>query len=317
MLDIIRKRAADWGVKVIFGIIIIVFVFFFGYNRISQRYSGGGKGAKIVAKVNGTVISRPEYNLAYENTKRMFVQMFKQPEGEPLPEGLEKNVRLTALNQLIQQTVIKSLGDKLGLEPSRTELVEAIRNSPVAKDETGKFDPYLYKQRFLPYFAQKYNVDYEDLVANDITGEKVRDVFGSFAKVADAHELYNLDRTKWTFEVAEYDSEDAAKTKSGGKSKKVGPIKISENGQIFPSEPDVSVLENIFKIASANTGPYNVGGKWYTVKLISVDRPIDSQWEKDKDEFIKSSNITAEQEYFRSWMSELTKNLKIKKYIED
>lgn len=318
MLDIIRKKASDWGVKVIFGIIIIVFVFFFGYNRISQRYKGA-RGGTVVAVVDGTNITRPEFQLAYDNTYKMYQNIFKGKEGEALPEGVQKSVKNTALNQLIQQEVIKSLGEKLDIQPTNLELAESVRNSPTAKNEEGQFDPYLYRHRFLPYFAQKFNMDYEDLVRSGLLTQKVQDIFALGSKAPLAKGFYDMEKTKWTFKVTEYDNEDLAKANKGGKPKKVGPINISERGQIFPADIDIETWEKVFtlKTKSKSAAPINVSGKWYVVKTVKIDLPQNSQWEKDKETYFKTISSRNEQELFQTWISSLLKTAKIKKYIEE
>lgn len=307
MLDIIRKKASAWGIKIIFGIIIVVFVFFFGYNRISQRYKTGKGG--IAAKVNGTVITMPEYQLAYQSTSDMYKKIFKSADGETLPDGVEQSIRSTTINKLIQEEIVHELGKKLDTKPTKEELADAIKNSPVAKDEAGQFDPFLYKQRFLPYFFQKYNIEYESLVSGDLMIQKVNDLFDSAAKDPLAKGLYNLEKTKWTFEVAE----------KGGKPKKVGPISISERGQLFEGQPELADYQKVFGLRNPKDSvkdPIKVGDKEYSVKLVKLEEPTNDTWLKEKEGYIKSLNNKQRQEFFQTWVSALQKNAKTQIYIE-
>ena len=50
MLQLMRKKAQSWMIKVIFGVIIIVFVFFYGYRQKSDR---------------GSVIAGPDHTSPY------------------------------------------------------------------------------------------------------------------------------------------------------------------------------------------------------------------------------------------------------------
>lgn len=316
MLDIIRKKASAWGTKIIFGIIIVVFIFFFGYNRISQRYKGA-KG-NIVAKVGSASITRPEYQMAYDNTYKMYQNIFKTPDGN-LPEGVEKSVSATALNQLIQQTVIQQIGEKLGAGPSEFELADTIRNSPVAKNDRGEFDPLLYKQRFLPYFSQKFNLDYEHLVAGDIIAQKVRDIFASSAKEADPRPLYDLQNTKWNFEVSAFDTEALAKAGKSAKPNKFGGVTISSRSQLFPEDVGAAAWGKVFSLTPAKpvlAEPIKVADKWYMVKLTKLEKPTDAQWEKGREDFIKQIATQNEQSLFQSWISAALKKSNVKKYIE-
>ncbi|PIR17579.1 MAG: hypothetical protein COV46_03680 [Deltaproteobacteria bacterium CG11_big_fil_rev_8_21_14_0_20_49_13] len=319
MLDIIRKKSADWGVKVIFGIIIIVFVFFFGYSRMSQR-DKGARGGTVVARVNGEIITRPKFQLAYDNTYKMYQNIFKGKEGEPLPEGIQKSVTATTINQLIQQSIVDQLGNKIGVGPTDMELAEAIKNSPAAKDENGQFDPYMYKRRFLPYFSQKYNMDYENLLKEEIIIQNVQSVFKTEEKAPFAKPLFDMSNTKWTFDVTEFDNEDLAKAGKQGKTKKVGPVSISERSQIIPSDIDVEVWDKIFTLRTekgAPAAPVQAGEKWYVVRPLKIDLPQEAQWQKDGETFQKTVATQNGQEFFQLWISSLMKDAKIHRYIEE
>ena len=62
MLDILRKGAQSWGIKVVFGIIIAVFVFSFGVSRL-QDHSG-----TAVATVNDAPIQLREFQEAVQRS---------------------------------------------------------------------------------------------------------------------------------------------------------------------------------------------------------------------------------------------------------
>ncbi|HCU69852.1 MAG TPA: peptidylprolyl isomerase, partial [Desulfomicrobium sp.] len=55
MLDILRKGAQSWGIKILFGIIIAVFVLAFGMNRMQNDT------ATVVATVNDAPIHFQHY----------------------------------------------------------------------------------------------------------------------------------------------------------------------------------------------------------------------------------------------------------------
>lgn len=315
MLDIIRKKASAWGVKIIFGIIIVVFVFFFGYSRMSKD-KGGGK--YVVASVNGVAITRPEFQMAYDNVYKMYQNIFKVQDGGNLPEGIEKSVRNSAVNQLVQQSAIRQLGDKIGLQPTSFELADTIKRSPAAANEKGEFDPILYKQRFRPYFAQKYNMDYEDAVKQDMTVQRVNDIFRLAKDAPDARELYNVEKTKFTFNVQEFAAEADAKANKKGKAVKTEPAAIRERSTVIPGDIDIALWEKIFSLLP-NTGlsePVKAGDKWFTVKLVKVSKPSDVEWEKEKQDFEAALTDRTGKEIFQTWISAYLKDAKIKTFIE-
>lgn len=315
MLDIMRKKAAAWVTKLIFAVIIIVFIFFFGYSRMASRYKDGGS---IVATVNGQNISKAQFQIAYENTLQMYKNIFKTGDGQ-LPEGVEKSVVTATVNQLVQQQVIENYGDKIGLEPTELELAEAIKSSSVARDENGQFDEFMYKKRFLPYFAQKYGMDYEYLVKGDLLLQNVQDVFRSAGKAPFAREEYNKNNTKWTFEVSEFDNEAAAKGNANGKAKKVGPINIAERSQLFPATSSEEAWHKVFTLntgSAALNDPIKAGDKWYRVKIAKIDLPTEASWQKDAESFIATQSTAAERDLFQTWVSNLLKKAKVKTHIQ-
>ena len=70
LLSLMRKHAKYWLIKVMIGLIAIVFIFYFGY---SPR---GRKGAKV-ASVNGEPISGMEYDEAYNRLLEGFKRQYR------------------------------------------------------------------------------------------------------------------------------------------------------------------------------------------------------------------------------------------------
>lgn len=310
MLDIIRKKAASLVVKIIFGAIIIFFTFYFGYNRMSSKY--GGKN--IVAEVNGAHVTRPEYQLAYENQYKMYQQIF-QGQKELSPE-IEKSVRMNTVNQLIRQKVIEKIGISMGLKPTAVELADNIKTSDVAKGDNGKFDPYLYKYRILPYYAQTFNIDYEYLVENDLLTGKTMDIFVLGNKTPAAEPFYYIEKSSWNFEVSEFDNEVDAKSRKNGRKNKYGDITIGNAAQLFQGEAPIEAYSMVLSLAKGETlkEPIQVNDKWYIIKAVDVKKP--AGFEKEKDEFAKRLSQGHGQEMFQEWVQSVLSSSKTKTFIE-
>ena len=116
MLDGIRNNAQSWGVKIAFGIIILVFVFW-GVGSYT-----GPKG--LVASVNGKNITEVEFQRAYaqmeDNIRRSAPNI--TPE---VMEGLQLERRV--LDQLIQEKLIEAEAERAGLAVSPFELRALIQ----------------------------------------------------------------------------------------------------------------------------------------------------------------------------------------------
>jgi len=136
MLDILRQGAQSWGIKILFGIIIAVFVLAFGMNRVQNDQT------TVVATVNDS-------------------PLLFQPFQERLQRSLElarsQNPNLTAeilaqmgfKRQILEQMVIEELmmqqAAKLGLTVSKEELAKEIHLIPAFQNESNVFDPASYQ----------------------------------------------------------------------------------------------------------------------------------------------------------------------------
>lgn len=135
MLQDMRKQASSWIIKVLLGIIVIVFMFF-GVGSFRTKLGN------YVATINGQQISKEEYNTAYKN----MIQELQQRFGDNLsPEMIKMfQVEKKAMDRLIAQTLILQEAERLGIAVSKDELKAAIREMPVFQ-KNGGFDYKTYK----------------------------------------------------------------------------------------------------------------------------------------------------------------------------
>lgn len=134
MLDGIRSNAQSWGVKIAFGIIIVVFVFW-GIGSYS-----GPKG--IVASVNGKNITEAEFQRAYMNME----ENIRRSVPNATPEMMEGfQIEKTVLQGLIQEKLIEHEAERAGLTVSLYELRALLEQLPYFQKD-GKFDAEVYKE---------------------------------------------------------------------------------------------------------------------------------------------------------------------------
>lgn len=132
MLDIIRRKASSWVTRAIFAVVVLVFIFFFGYNQIVTPNQGP---QAVLVRVNGTDIRQNEFNLAYQSTMEQYKQVFK---GE-IPEGMGKMIVQSTLQQLVNQRLMIDAATQMGLQVSNEELARTIESGkPFQKD--GQFE---------------------------------------------------------------------------------------------------------------------------------------------------------------------------------
>ena len=134
MLGWMRKQTRSWFVYVAFGIIIIVFVFFYGYSGQS------GPGQSVVATVNDYKITRKQYEQNYENLLMVSRNVYNKTS---FTEEELQQLRQSALDDLIERTLILLEADRLGIRVSMDETRKEIAQTP-AFQRGGGFDKELY-----------------------------------------------------------------------------------------------------------------------------------------------------------------------------
>ena len=184
MLDLMRKKAGSFLIKLILGAIVIVFVFW-GVGSYSE------KRRLRVAIVDGEAISIMEYNEAYNQ----IMERLKQQFGSNLNDDLLKmmNVKQQALNQIIDKRVLFHEADRLNFNVDSQELADTIRNIPAFQDN-GVFNQRLYTRvltanRLTPEAFEKSQKD--AMLIN-----KLRSFITGFVKISDreVREWYQWDQ---------------------------------------------------------------------------------------------------------------------------
>ena len=189
MLKLMRKKAQSWMIKVLFAVIIIVFVFFYGYSRRTGE-------RKVIAEVNGTKIStgllRSEEQKAYQNTVMIYRQMY----GDQFDESMIDRavLRERVLNELIDETLMTQEAENLSLAVSDEELQAAVQSIPAFQVD-GRFD----RNRFLAVLQMNnLSVDeFQEMEERNHRITKLTDLIGlggaevSNQEIQDAYALEN------------------------------------------------------------------------------------------------------------------------------
>ena len=137
MLNFMRKHARSTAIKVIFWMIIIVFVFW----GVGIMMAGGDK-VNVAATVDDEVISTQEYGRTYERMQQVYRQLYRENFTPQIAAQL--NLRQRALDDLVTDRLLKREAARLGLQVSDDEVREAILGIPGFQAD-GRFD----RQRYL------------------------------------------------------------------------------------------------------------------------------------------------------------------------
>lgn len=136
MLEIMRDNASGWIVKILFAIIIIVFVFAFGMSGLDTS------GDPVMATVNDKIITRAEFESALQRGAESARQANPQVTNEQLQSSEFKTM---VLNQLINSRLLLQEADRLGVSASDEEVFAAITRQNIFWNQNGEFDRNVYQ----------------------------------------------------------------------------------------------------------------------------------------------------------------------------
>jgi len=188
MLSYMREKAGSWIIKVLFGIIVIVFVFFYGFSSLRKP----DKDAAI-AKVGNHKITMSQYQTAYKNTMEMYRSLYKNQFNEEMMEKL--GLKQKVLEDLIGREMLLQEAERRGIHVTEDEIKNAIVSMPVFQQE-GSFSEAMYK-RALNYYgltATEFEKDKE----RELMLRALENIVTRSAKVSDQElrDMYKMQQEK-------------------------------------------------------------------------------------------------------------------------
>lgn len=188
MLNSLRKYSSSVGVKILYGLLALSFLIW-GVGAV------GMDRVDVVAEVHGDRITRQQLDSETSMLQRRFEEMLK---GATLPRSLD--LRGRALDQLIDNALLRHEADRLGLDVTESELVAAITAMPELQ-ENGRFNRDLL-ERVLQ--LQRDRGEFENQVKQDLVNQRIRSLVVDGVQVSDAEveERYKLDREQVDLLVA-------------------------------------------------------------------------------------------------------------------
>jgi peptidyl-prolyl cis-trans isomerase D len=174
MLSFMRKNAKSWIIKVLFGIIIIVFVFFYGFSGTRN------KKESVLASVGNKKITIADYQEEYKNQLQFYRSIYQ---GQITDEMIRQmGLKQKALENLIDREVLLQEAERLNIHASVEEIRRAIMESPVFQ-ENGVFSQKNY-ERALRYYGLSL-ADYEQSQGKGLIIKKLQDLVKGAARVSE------------------------------------------------------------------------------------------------------------------------------------
>jgi peptidyl-prolyl cis-trans isomerase D len=180
MLEAIRRSAESWGVKILFGLIIIVFVFW-GVGSYQ------GNRTQVVAMVN----ERPILVGNFSQSVSRAMEQFREQNPTVTPEDLKAlGFKEQVLWQLITDELLLEEAERMRIAASPAEIAAQIRSFPAFSAEQG-FD----KERYRDILASQgmTPTQFEQQIRSSIVQSKLRYYATLPAQVneAQAHDLFS------------------------------------------------------------------------------------------------------------------------------
>ena len=135
MLDVLRDNAQSWIVKLLFAVIVIVFVFW-GVGSFTSDREG------VLAVVNDKPILINDYVRAYENAAQT-IRM--QNPDVTSADMRQMQLKQQVFNQLLNTELLLAKARELGITVTARELQKEITGLPAFLSEDQRFDPQLYE----------------------------------------------------------------------------------------------------------------------------------------------------------------------------
>ncbi len=163
MLDAIRNNSQSWGVKLAFGIIILVFVFW-GLGSVQNI-----NNSTTVATVNDVAITVTDFERAYQQ----MVNDARAQNPQITQEQLKQmQIPQQVMAQLVNRSLLEEEVKRLHLSIPDALLRATIVNIPAFHNAEGVFDPAVYKRVVTQQYLNVGN--FESLVREDLVQEKLR-----------------------------------------------------------------------------------------------------------------------------------------------
>ncbi len=136
MLRLMRENTGSWIIKIILGLIVLVFVF------LGMGSMGSKKGSQV-ALVNDTPITMDAFRRSHQNV----IEQMRQRFGDNLNDDLLKmlQVKKMAMDRLIEEQLISQEADRLEITVSNEELQTSLMSIP-AFQKDGHFDLDTYRR---------------------------------------------------------------------------------------------------------------------------------------------------------------------------
>ncbi len=181
MLDGMRRNAQSWMVKFLFGIIVLVFVFW---------GIGGFQGDEqaILATVNGDQILTRDFQERYQQR----VNSLRQERGLDREEIREMDLKRQVFDEMVERKLLMDKASQMGVVLPSSQLRERIQQMEIFQDEDRTFDSQRY--RAILQSSRMTPGEFEAAIRQDALIQRMTQLLGSPARPStqEAREMFEF-----------------------------------------------------------------------------------------------------------------------------
>jgi len=186
-----RENASGWIVKILFAVIIVVFVFAFGMSGLDTS------GDPVLATVNDQIITRAEF----EETFQRMAETVRNANKDVTPAQLQTpQFKQVILSELVNNKLLQAEAARLGVSASDAEVFAGISRQSVFWNQAGAFDRNAYQMALRQ--IRMTPAQYEESYKQELIAEKIKNLVRQSGEITPQHarQIFN-----WVSEQARID----------------------------------------------------------------------------------------------------------------
>ncbi|MBW2005773.1 MAG: SurA N-terminal domain-containing protein [Deltaproteobacteria bacterium] len=268
-ITLMRKHTKGILVKVMVGLIAVVFVFW-GVSAIREK-----PGSKI-AYVNGDLITGLEYEAKYREMLDALQKQYKEYWNDSLIKAFQ--IKQRALDNLIEKRLISQESARIGLGITDDEVADAIFTYP-AFQVNGEF--YEGRYRSLLSYNRMEPADFESTIKLELLSKKIRYFIKCFFPITDMEmmDYYSYQKEKVNIGFVSFNPRDFK-----GKM----AVKQDEKEAYFESNKEKYRIPEKIKIAYLALDPSD-----FLDKVTIAEKEISDYYELNQESFKNPKQIKA------------------------
>lgn len=199
MLDVLRRNAGSWAIKIILSFIALTFIWW-GVGTYSER------DRNVAATVGGETITMNELAEAVSGLEKTYREVYGPAFTPEMAKAL--GMKKQAMDSLVQRKILLAEADRMGLTATDTEVQREIAAVP-AFQQDGQFREDRY--RSVLSYNRVSTAEFEESKRIEITLRKIEGLLAAGALVpeTEAKELFRVASRKVRLLVVTADPEKA------------------------------------------------------------------------------------------------------------